>query len=71
MVEHSRDQGYERVKRDGARDADPDSILPERVLRGGGFDDSASALEITFRDNYPPANTENCSGFRCVKEAIP
>ena len=68
LVEHNRDVGYERVKRDGARDADPDSILPERVLRGGGFHDSASTLEITFRSNYPPVNTEFCEGFRCVKD---
>lgn len=52
----------------GSLDADPDSILPERVLRGGGFDSSASTLEIMFRSNYPPANTEFFEGFRCVKD---
>ena len=71
LVEYNRNQGYEQVKRDGARDVDPDSILPERVLRGGGWDDSASTLEITFRSNYPPVNTEFFEGFRCVKDVIP
>ncbi len=72
LVEYNKDQGYEQVKRDGARDADryadPDSILPERVLRGGGWDSEASTLEIMFRTNYPPANTEFSEGFRCVKD---
>ncbi len=68
LVEYNRDQGYEQVKRDGARDVDPDSILPERVLRGGGWDADAVLLDITFRSNYPPANTEFFEGFRCVKD---
>ncbi len=52
----------------GSLDADPDSILPERVLRGGGWDADAVLLDITFRSNYPPVNTEFCEGFRCVKD---
>ena len=44
-------------------------IRTERVLRGGGWDDNARCLQVTYRTNYPPVNTENCSGFRCVKDA--
>ena len=71
LVEYTRDQGYEQVERDGAGDKDPDSILPERVLRGGGWDADAVLLDITFRSNYPPVNTEFFEGFRCVKDVIP
>ncbi len=68
LVKYTRDEGYEQVKRNGAGDKEPDSILPERVLRGGGFDSSASTLRIMFRSNYPPVNTEIFEGFRCVKD---
>ncbi len=44
-------------------------IRTERVLRGGGWGADARFLQVTYRTNYPPVNTENCSGFRCVKDA--
>ncbi len=68
LVKHHRDIRTESVMQVGAWDAD--AVLTERVLRGGGWASSASTLRIIFRDNYPPVNTENCSGFRCVKDAI-
>lgn len=43
-------------------------IRTERVLRGGAWNDDERFLRITFRTNYPAWNTENCSGFRCVKD---
>lgn len=46
-----------------------ENIKTERVMRGGGWDACAQCLQVTYRDNYPPVNTENCSGFRCVKDA--
>ena len=66
LVKHHMDVGLEKVKRDGLRDP----ILAERVLRGGGWNSSESTLRIIFRDNFPPVNTESCSGFRCVKDII-
>lgn len=69
LVENHMDIGIERVMRDEVRDAD--AVLTERVLRGGGWNDTASTLRIIFRNNYPPVNTENCSGFRCVKDVAP
>lgn len=70
LVEHHMDVGIERVSRDGSRDVDPDDILTERVLRGGGWDDDESTLRINFRTNLPPVNTESYLGFRCVKEIV-
>ncbi|RKU09377.1 hypothetical protein C6501_15285 [Candidatus Poribacteria bacterium] len=73
LVENHMDVDIERVMRDGTWNADAvldaDAVLTERVLRGGGWSCNASTLRIIFRDNYPPVNTENCSGFRCVKDA--
>ena len=68
LVEHHNDFGLKSVMRDRSHDVDLDDRLTERVLRGGGWDSSESTLRIIFRDNYPPVNTENCSGFRCVKD---
>ena len=70
LVEHHNDVGLKSVMRDGSRDVDLDDRLTERVLRGGGWDDDASTLRIIFRSNYPPVNTESCSGFRCVKDIV-
>ena len=42
-------------------------IRTERVLRGGAWNDDARFLQVTSRDNYPPVNTEDSLGFRCVK----
>lgn len=46
------------------------TIETERVMRGGAWDDDSRFLQITSRDNYPPANTEDRLGFRCVKDII-
>lgn len=44
-------------------------IETERPMRGGAWNDDARFLQVTFRDNYPPVNTEDSLGFRCVKAA--
>ncbi len=43
-------------------------IRTERVQRGGAWNDDERFLRITFRNNYPPWNTEYNLGFRCVKD---
>ena len=44
------------------------AIETERAMRGGAWDDDARFLQVTSRDNYPPVNTEDRLGFRCVKD---
>lgn len=44
------------------------TIETERVMRGGAWDDDARFLQVTSRDNYPPINTEDRLGFRCVRD---
>lgn len=46
------------------------NIKTERVMRGGGWNDNAKILQVTFRSNYPPVNTLNDLGFRCVKDVM-
>ncbi len=66
LVENYMDIRTERVMQSGTFDAD--AVLTERVLRSGGWNACAQAPQVTYRTNYPPVNTESCSGFRCVKD---
>ena len=45
-----------------------ENIQTERVMRGGSWKFDAEILQVTFRSNYPPVNTESDLGFRCVKD---
>ena len=42
-----------------------------RVLRGGAWSNSRSALRVADRRQFNPASTDNGSGFRCVKTVSP
>jgi len=37
-----------------------------RILRGGGFNNAADALLVSFRNGTPPGDRLNTLGFRCV-----
>ena len=42
-----------------------------RVLRGGAWSNSRSALRVADRRQFNPTSTDNSSGFRCVKTPSP
>ncbi len=76
LVENYMDAWTERAMQRGTFDRrtidhrtfDPDAVHTERVYRGGGWDIEAQFLQVTFRSNYPPVNTESSLEFRCVKD---
>lgn len=43
---------------------------PNRVLRGGSFNNNASNLLSAFRNNNDPTNRNNNVGARCAKTVI-
>jgi formylglycine-generating enzyme required for sulfatase activity len=43
----------------------------ERVVKGGSFAGTPEQLRLSIREHFPPQNTGNRLGFRCVIDQIP
>jgi formylglycine-generating enzyme len=51
---------------DCARSA-PDTMSPQRQIRGGGFNNGATAVRVTVRAASPPSTRDDTIGARCAR----